>query len=95
MSRKLHESKILILYSLYIEDTILYVKEKGRCIINYQIHTYNVRTSPDYHQHIHELYDNKATVLPSCLCITTFALGFMRNGIQPDSLASEQSDVVA
>jgi hypothetical protein len=43
--------KILIVCSLYIQETILYVKEKWDCTANEQIHTYNTRNNKDYHKY--------------------------------------------
>jgi hypothetical protein len=37
--------KILTVYSLYLQETILYVKEKCNCMANEQIHTYNTRNN--------------------------------------------------
>jgi hypothetical protein len=56
--------KILTVYSLYIQDTILYVKEKCNCTVNKQIHTYNTRNNKDYHKYGHnlELYNSKPSV---------------------------------
>jgi hypothetical protein len=41
---------ILPVYSLYIQETILYVKGKCDCTVNEQIHTYNTRNIKDYHK---------------------------------------------
>jgi hypothetical protein len=56
--------KILTVYSLYIQETILYVKEKCNCTVNKQIHTYNTRNNKDYHKYGHnlELYNSKPSV---------------------------------
>jgi hypothetical protein len=40
--------KILTVYLLYIQEMILYAKEKCDCTVNKQVHTYNRRTN-DYH----------------------------------------------
>jgi hypothetical protein len=60
--------KILTVYSLYIQETILYVKEKCKCTVNKQIHTHNTRNNEDYHKYMHnlELYNSKPSV---ALCI--------------------------
>jgi hypothetical protein len=39
--------KILTVYSLYIQETILYVNEKCNCTVNKQVHTYNARNNKD------------------------------------------------
>jgi hypothetical protein len=46
---------ILILLSLYIYETILFVKDKGNCITNDKIHAHDTRSSLDYHQYVHRL----------------------------------------
>jgi hypothetical protein len=43
---------ILILYSLYIQEIIVYVKEKCKSITNVQLYTYYTRAISDYHQHV-------------------------------------------
>jgi hypothetical protein len=55
---------ILTVYSLYIQETILYVKKKWNCTINKQIHTHNTRNNNDYHIYGHnlELYNSKPSV---------------------------------
>jgi hypothetical protein len=52
---------ILTVYLLYIQETILYVKEKCNC--TKQIHTYNTRNNKDYHKYVHnlELHNSKPT----------------------------------
>jgi len=50
--------RILTLYFLYIQETILYINEDGRCVTNYHIHPYNTRTNSHYHQHIHNIQPN-------------------------------------
>jgi hypothetical protein len=45
--------KILTVYSLYIQETIQYVKEKCNCTVNK--HTFNTRNNKDYHKHVHNL----------------------------------------
>jgi hypothetical protein len=40
---------ILTVYSLYIQETILHVKEKCNCTVNQQIHTHNTRNNKDCH----------------------------------------------
>jgi hypothetical protein len=57
--------KILTVYSLYILETILYVKKKKcTCTVNEQIHTHNTRKNKDYHKYGHnlELYNCKPSV---------------------------------
>jgi hypothetical protein len=56
--------KILTVYSLYIKEAILYVKEKYNCTTNKQILTYNTRNNKDYHKYAHnlELYESKPSV---------------------------------
>jgi hypothetical protein len=56
--------KILTVYSLYIQETILYIKRKCKCTVNKQIHTHNTRKNKDYHKHVHnlELYNSKPSV---------------------------------
>jgi hypothetical protein len=56
--------KILTVYSLYIQETILYVKEKCNCTVHKQTHTYNTRNNKDYHKYVHnlELYNIKPSV---------------------------------
>jgi hypothetical protein len=58
--------KILTVYSLYIKETILYVKEKCDCMVNEQIHI--TRNNKDYHKcgHNLELYNSKLSVA-SCI----------------------------
>jgi hypothetical protein len=53
--------KILTVYSLYIQETIPYVKEKCNCTVNKQIHTHNTRTNKDYNIYGHnlEIYNSK------------------------------------
>jgi hypothetical protein len=47
--------KILTIYSLYLQETILYAKEKGKCT-DKQIHTYNTRNNNDYlFIHLHSM----------------------------------------
>jgi hypothetical protein len=46
--------KILTVYSLYILETILYVK-KCNYTVNEQIHTRNTRKNKDYHKYRHNL----------------------------------------
>jgi hypothetical protein len=41
--------KVLTLYSLYIQETILYVKEKSNCMVNKQLHAYDTRNNNDYY----------------------------------------------
>jgi hypothetical protein len=57
--------KILTVYLLYIQESILYVKEKYGCTENEQIHTYNTRNNKDYHKYGHnlELYNSKPSVV--------------------------------
>jgi hypothetical protein len=59
---------ILTVYSLYIQETILYVKKSVNCTINKQIHTYNTRNNKDYHKYEHnlELYNSKPS-LAGCI----------------------------
>jgi hypothetical protein len=52
--------KVLVLYSLHIKETILYVKQKDRCITNDQIHTSDTGTCSHYHQHVCKLELNKS-----------------------------------
>ena len=54
----------LKIYSLYIHETILYVKEKCNCTVNKQIHTHNTRNTKDYHIYGHnlEIYNSKPSV---------------------------------
>jgi hypothetical protein len=40
---------ILTVYSLYIQETIQYVKERFNCRINKQINPYNTRNNKDNH----------------------------------------------
>jgi hypothetical protein len=47
--------KILTVYSLYIQKTILYVKENCNCTVNQQIHTHNTRNNKDHHIYGHNL----------------------------------------
>ena len=56
--------KILTVYSLYIQETILYVKEKCNCTVNKQIHTHNTRNNKDYHIYGYnlEIYNSKPSV---------------------------------
>jgi hypothetical protein len=56
--------KILTVYSLYIQETILYVKKECKCTVNKQIHTHNTRKNKDYHKYLHnlELYSSKPPV---------------------------------
>jgi hypothetical protein len=56
--------KILTVYSLYIQEAILYVKKRRDCTVNEQIHTYNTRNNQDYHKYGHnlELYNSKPSV---------------------------------
>jgi hypothetical protein len=56
--------KILTVYSLYIQETILYVKEKCNCTVNKQIHTHNTRNNIDYHIYGYnlEIYNSKPSV---------------------------------
>jgi hypothetical protein len=56
--------KILTAYSLYIQETILYVKKRCKCTVNKQIHTHNTRKNKDYHKYMHnlELYNSKPSV---------------------------------
>jgi hypothetical protein len=53
-------AKILTVYSLYIQEAILYAKEKCNCAVNKQVHKYNTRNN-DYHRYIHnlDLYNSK------------------------------------
>jgi hypothetical protein len=55
---------ILTVYSLYIQETILYVKKGCNCTVNKQIHTHNTRNNKDYHIYRHnlELYNSKPSV---------------------------------
>jgi hypothetical protein len=55
---------ILTVYSLYIQETILYVKKKCNCTVNKQIHTHNTRNNKDYHKYGHnlELYNSQPSV---------------------------------
>jgi hypothetical protein len=46
--------KILTVYSLYIQETLLYAKEKGNCAVNKQVYTYNKRNN-DYHKYVHNI----------------------------------------
>jgi hypothetical protein len=54
---------ILTVYSLYIQQTILYVINKCNCTVNKQVHTHNTRNN-DYHKWVHnlELYNSKPSV---------------------------------
>jgi hypothetical protein len=56
--------KILIGYSLFVQETILYAKEKCNCAVNKQVLTYNTRNNNDYHSYVHnlELYSSKPAV---------------------------------
>jgi hypothetical protein len=53
--------KILTIYSLYIQEIILYKKEMGNCTVNKQIYTYNTININYYHRYVHnlELYKSK------------------------------------
>jgi N-acetylneuraminic acid mutarotase len=46
--------KILTIYSLYIQETILRAKEKCTCAVNKQVYIYNTRNN-DYHKYVHNL----------------------------------------
>jgi hypothetical protein len=61
--------KILAVYSLYIQETILYVKEKCNCKVNEQIHTYNTRNNKDFHKYVHnlELTELAVSFITNCL----------------------------
>jgi hypothetical protein len=56
--------KILTVYSLYIQETILYVKENCNCTVNEHIHTHNTRNNKDSHIYGHnlEIYNSKPSV---------------------------------
>jgi hypothetical protein len=56
--------KILIVYSLYIQETILYVIEKCNCTLNKQVHSHNTRNNKDYDKYVHnlELYNSNPSV---------------------------------
>jgi hypothetical protein len=62
--------KMLTVYSLYIQETILYVKGKCKCKVNKQIHTHNTRKNEDYLKYVHnlELYNSKPSVAGSIFC---------------------------
>jgi hypothetical protein len=55
---------ILRVYSLYIQETILYVKKKCNCTVNKQIHTHNSRNNKDCHKYGHNsgVYNSKPSV---------------------------------
>jgi hypothetical protein len=46
---------ILTLFSLYIYETILFVKDKGKCITNDKIHAHDTISSLDYNLCVHRL----------------------------------------
>jgi hypothetical protein len=52
------------MYSLYIQETILCVKERCDCTVNEQMHSYNTRNNKDHHKYWHnlELYKGKPSV---------------------------------
>lgn len=56
--------KILRAHLLYIQETILFAKEKCNCAVNKQVLTYNTRNIDNYHRYVHnlELYNNKPSV---------------------------------
>jgi hypothetical protein len=56
--------KILTLYSLYIQETILYVKEKSNCMVNKKLNAYDTRQNNDYHKYVYgmDLYNSKPSV---------------------------------
>jgi hypothetical protein len=56
--------KLLTIYSLDIQETILSAKEKDNCTVNKQIHIYNTRNNNYYHKYVHniELYKSKLSV---------------------------------
>jgi hypothetical protein len=56
--------KIQTVYSLYIQETILYVMEKCNCTPNKQVHPHNTRNNKDYHKYVHnlELYNSNQSV---------------------------------
>jgi hypothetical protein len=69
--------KILTVYSLCIQETILYVKENCNCMVNKQVHItqeitktikHITRNNKDYHKYVHnlELYNIKPSVA-SCI----------------------------
>jgi hypothetical protein len=47
--------RILTLYSLYVYETILFLKERGNCVTNYMFHAHNTRSRLHYHQYVHTL----------------------------------------
>lgn len=56
--------KILTVYSLYIQQTILHVINKCKCMVNKQIHSYDTRNNNDFHKCVHnlELHTSKPSV---------------------------------
>jgi hypothetical protein len=52
---------ILTVYSLYIQETILYAKGRCNCSFKKPVHTYNARNN-DYHRYVQylELYNTKS-----------------------------------
>jgi hypothetical protein len=44
LSRKFCDSTNSNPVSLYVQETSIHTKEKGRCVTNYQIHIYDTRT---------------------------------------------------
>jgi hypothetical protein len=61
---------ILTVCSLYIQETILYVKKKCNCTVNKQIHRQNTRNNKDYYKYGHnlELYNSKPSVAGCIFC---------------------------
>jgi hypothetical protein len=55
---------ILTLYSLYILEVILFIKNKDAAITNRQVHNHLTRNSSDYHQLPHnlEIYNNRSAI---------------------------------
>jgi hypothetical protein len=56
--------KILTVYSLYIQEIILYIKENCNCTVNKQIHKHNIKINKDDHIYGHnlEIYNSKPSV---------------------------------
>jgi hypothetical protein len=66
--------KILTVYSLFVQETILYAKVKCNCVVNKQVHICNTRNNNDYHRYVHnlELHSSKPSEA-GCIFYNKFA----------------------
>lgn len=58
------QQNILTVHLLYIQEMILYAKEKCNCTVNKQVLSYKTGSNNDYHNYVHrfELFNSRPAI---------------------------------